>query len=140
MAQVNHSMCIGSPAPADWLGAAQYCIDVFHDLVDWIKPGKRFMELCERYVERAKSRSPELSPTWVLVHTCGFGDGPRMGYTRTETTDLVIEPTMVFTLKPRIPIKGTRPAAQFGDPILVTEIGARRLGRRPLVPLTAGIS
>jgi Xaa-Pro dipeptidase len=140
MAQVNHSMCIGAPAPADWLGAAQYCIDTFHDLVDWIKPGRRFIDLCERYVERAKRRSPELSPTWVLVHTCGFGDGPRMGYTRRETTDLVIEPSMVFTIKPRIPIRNTRPAAQFGDPVLVTDNGARRLGRRPLVPLTTGIS
>jgi Xaa-Pro dipeptidase len=140
MAQVNHSIAIGSPPPADWIDAANYCVDVFHELVDWVKPGRRFIDLCQRYVERAKARSPELSPTWVLVHTCGFGDGPRMGYTRTETTDLVIEPSMVFTLKPRIPIKGTRPAAQFGDPILVTDTGARRLGRRKLAPLSAGIS
>jgi Xaa-Pro dipeptidase len=138
MAQVNHSICVGSPAPADWLDAAKYCIDTFHDLVDWVRPGRRFIDLCRRYVERAKARSPELSPTWVLVHTCGFGDGPRMGYTRSETTDLVIEPSMVFTLKPRIPIKQTRPAAQFGDPILVTDTGARRLGRRSLAPITAG--
>jgi Xaa-Pro dipeptidase len=140
MAQVNHSICVGSPPPSDWLDAANYCVDVFHELVDWVKPGRRFIDLCQRYVERAKARSPELSPTWVLVHTCGFGDGPRMGYTRTETTDLVIEPSMVFTLKPRIPIKGTRPAAQFGDPILVTANGARRLGRRKLGPVAAGVS
>jgi Xaa-Pro dipeptidase len=140
MAQVNHSVCIGGPPPPDWLDAAQYCVDVFHELVEWIKPGRRFIDLCQKYVERAKARSPELSPTWVLVHTCGFGDGPRMGYTRTETTDLVIEPSMVFTLKPRIPIKGTRPAAQFGDPIVVTANGARRLGQRKLGPVTAGVS
>jgi Xaa-Pro aminopeptidase len=138
MAQVNQSICIGQPPPADWLDAAKYCIDTYHELVDGIRPGQRFMDLCRRYVERAKARSPELSPTWVLVHTCGFGDGPRMGYTRSETTDLVIEPTMVFTLKPRIPMKGARPAAQFGDPVLVTSNGARRLGKRKLAPITAG--
>lgn len=132
MAQVNHSIPVGGTPPADWAGAAAYCIDVFHELVEFIKPGKRFMDVCARYVERAKARSPELSPTWVLVHTCGLGDGPRMGLTRTETPDLVIEPGMVFTLKPRIPIKNTRPAAQFGDPILVTTTGARRLGTRTL--------
>jgi Xaa-Pro aminopeptidase len=137
MAQVNHSICVGGAPPADWADAAKYCIDVFHELVDWIKPGRRFMDLCERYVQRAKARSPELSPTWVLVHTCGFGDGPRMGFTRSETPDLVIEPSMVFTVKPRIPIKGIRPAAQFGDPILVTDTGARRLGTRPLAPRSA---
>ncbi len=132
MAQVNHSICIGQPPPADWADAGRYCLDVFHQLVDWIKLGRTFMDLCRFYAEKAKARTPELSPTWVLVHTCGFGDGPRMGATRTETTDLVIEPSMVFTLKPRIVIKGARPTAQFGDAILVTDRGAERLGTREL--------
>jgi Xaa-Pro dipeptidase len=135
-AQVNHSLCVGAPAPADWTGAAQYCIDVFHELVEWIKPGKQVMELCRLYAQRAKARSPELEPRWVLFHTAGLGDSPRMGLTRTETPDLVIEPTMVFTLKPRILIKGAKPTAQFGDPLLVTETGARRLGRRKLDVIT----
>lgn len=131
-AQVNHSFCIGSPAPADWAGAAKYCIDVFHELVEWIRPGKRVMELCQLYADKARARSPELVPRWVLFHTAGLGDSPRMGLLRTETPDLVIQPTMVFTLKPRIIIKGAQPTAQFGDPVLVTESGARRLGRRKL--------
>lgn len=130
--QVNHSFCIGSPAPADWAGAAQYCIDVFHELVEWIRPGKRVMDLCKVYADKAKARSPELAPRWVLVHTAGLGDSPRMGLLRTETPDLVIQPTMVFTLKPRILIKGAQPTAQFGDAVLVTERGARRLGKRTL--------
>lgn len=133
--QVNHSFCIGSPAPADWAGAAKYCIDVFHELVDWIRPGKRVMDLCRLYADRAKARSPELLPRWVLFHTAGLGDSPRMGLMRKETPDLLIEPTMVFTLKPRILIKGAQPTAQFGDPVLVTESGARRLGRRKLEAL-----
>lgn len=90
------------------------------------------MDLCRLYAERAVARTPALSPTWVLVHTCGLGDGPRMGPRRTETPNLVIEPTMVFTLKPRIVIPNVSPSVQFGDPILVTQNGARRLGRRPL--------
>jgi Xaa-Pro aminopeptidase len=137
-AQVNHSICIGNPTPADWRGAGQYCIDLFHELVNWIRPGRSFMDLCRFYAEKAKARSPELSPTWVLVHTAGFGDGPRMGATRTETTDLMIEPSMVFNLKPRIVIKGTRPAAQFGDGILTTARGAERLGTRTLELVTTG--
>jgi Xaa-Pro dipeptidase len=135
MAQVNHSIVIGQ-APAPWASTAKYCIDVLHELVEWIRPGRRFMDLCRLYAERAVARTPGLSPTWVLVHTCGLGDGPRMGAGRSETTDLIIEPSMVFTLKPRIVIPGVSPSVQFGDPILVTEQGARRLGRRPLVPIT----
>lgn len=136
MAQVNHSIVIGK-APAQWESTAKYCIDVLQELVEWIRPGRTFMQLCRLYAQRATARTPGLSPTWVLVHTCGLGDGPRMGPTRSETTDLVIEPTMVFTLKPRIVIPGVTPSVQFGDPILVTETGARRLGRRPLAPFVA---
>lgn len=132
MAQVNHSICIGQPAPADWQSARDYCVDLFHQLVAWIEPGRRFMDLCRLYVDRVNARDAQISPTGVLIHTCGFGDGPRMGLTRTETPDLVMEPGMVFTVKPRVVIRGTRPTAQFGDPILVTKTGARRLGNRNL--------
>ena len=136
MAQVNQSVCVGKPAPADWEGAAKYCIDTFHEMVDWIKPGKKYIDLCKFYVQRVQARSANLQPDWVLVHTCGLGDSPRMGTGRTETLDLVIEPTMVFTIKPRVLIEGTKPTAQFGDPLLVTERGAERLGTRKLEVLT----
>jgi Xaa-Pro aminopeptidase len=138
MAQVNQSICIGGPPPADWKDAATYCIELLEEMIDWIQPGKRYIDLCQLYADRAKARSPELSPTWVLLHTCGLGDSPRMGLLRTETRDLVIEPTMTFTIKPRIIIKGARPTAQFGDPIVVTERGARRLGKRKLEPIAVG--
>jgi Xaa-Pro aminopeptidase len=138
VAQVNHSICIGDDEPADWRGAGQFCIDLFHQMVEWIRPGRTFIDLCRLYVDRVKARDPQLSPTWVLVRTCGFGDGPRMGLTRSETPDLVIEAGMVFTIKPRVPIKDTRPTAQFGDPILVTDGGAKRLGTRPLSLITTG--
>lgn len=136
MAQVNHSIVIGK-APASWQSTATHCIDVLNELVGWIRPGRTFMDLCRLYAARATARTPGLSPTWVLVHTCGLGDGPRMGVTRSETIDLVIEPAMVFTLKPRIVIPGMTPSVQFGDPILVTDTGARRLGRRSLTPFSA---
>lgn len=136
MAQVNQSICIGRPEPADWRPAATYCIDLLDEMVEWIRPGKRFIDLCQFYADRAKARSPELSPSWVLIHSCGLGDSPRMGLLRTETRDLVIEPTMTFTLKPRIIVKGTRPTAQFGDPVVVTSTGARRLGKRRIEPVT----
>jgi hypothetical protein len=46
---------------------------------------------------------------------------------------------MVFTIKPRIVIKGVEaPTAQFGDGVVVTATGARRLGKRPLEILSLG--
>ncbi len=136
MAQVNHSICVGRPEPSDWQDAAKYCIDTYEELVAWIKPGRKMIDLCNLYAQKAKARSPELSPTWVLTHNCGLGDGPRMGVSRDETLDLVIEPTMCFDIKPRIIIKGTKPTAQFGDPVVVTTTGARRLGKRKLEVIT----
>jgi hypothetical protein len=61
-----------------------------------------------------------------------------MGAGRKETVDLVIESTMCFDIKPRIIAKGTKPTVQFGDPVVVTETGARRLGRRKLEPMVVG--
>ncbi|MCZ6753331.1 MAG: hypothetical protein O7E51_16085, partial [Acidobacteria bacterium] len=69
----------------------------------------------------------------------GWGDGPRFGVGRMEgLDDLLIEAGMVFTMKPNVPIRDTSPAAQFGDAVLVTENGARRLGKRKLEVITAG--
>jgi Xaa-Pro aminopeptidase len=138
MAQVNQSICVGRPEPADWNDAAKYCLETYHELVDWIRPGKRYIDLCEHYARKARARSPELEPSWVLIHSCGLGDGPRMGAGRTETLDLELEPTMCFDIKPRILVKGTKPTVQFGDPVVVTATGARRLGTRPLEPLVVG--
>lgn len=137
MAQVNHSFVVGGPAPADWASAARYCADTFDELLGAIKPGQPFLEVSRLYARRAQARSPELEPRWVLLHTCGLGDGPRMGLMRDEARDLLIEPGMVFTVKPRILVKGAKPTAQYGDPVLVTASGARRLGKRRLGPEAA---
>ncbi|MDH3352371.1 MAG: hypothetical protein OEM51_12560, partial [Gammaproteobacteria bacterium] len=66
--------------------------------------------------------------------------GPRMGPTRPdENGDLVIQPGMVFTIKPRFAIAGVEtPSAQFGDAVLITENGAERLGRRKPEVITLG--
>ncbi|MCZ6492401.1 MAG: M24 family metallopeptidase [Acidobacteria bacterium] len=141
--QINHSFLLGSPAPADWPAAAEYCIDILHSLVDWITPGKSFKDLCEFYAQRRQGRpgaAPSEAPSGsVLVRLSGWGDGPRFGVGRMEgLDDLLIEAGMVFTMKPNVPIRDTSPAAQFGDAVLVTENGARRLGKRKLEVITAG--
>lgn len=133
--QVNHSVCLGHPAPADWHSTAQYCLDVFHELVAWIAPGKGYKEFCDFYLSKVKSRGVTGG---VVLHTAGGGDGPRSGPNRKEGSDLVFEPGMIFTVKPSVPLKHGGGIAQFGDPVLVTKRGARRLGRRKLDVVTLG--
>ncbi len=139
LSQVNHSMCLGPQAPADWESSFRFCVDLFHTLVDWIKPGRSFTDFGNFYRRKVEERGEYAGG--VVFHSAGpMGDGPRMGPNRAdENLDLVLMPGMVFTIKPRIPIKGVAaPAAQVGDPVLVTETGAERLGRRQLDVITLG--
>jgi len=129
--QVNHAMCVGTPPPKNWESAFQYVVEIFHALVDYAKPGVSFQEYSEFYRRKVEDRGKGY---WgVVFHTGGAsGDGPRMGPTRPdENGDLIVLPGMVFTIKPRFVIDGVEsPSAQFGDPVLITETGAERLGRR----------
>ncbi len=138
--QCNHSFLLGSPAPADWSSAAQYCIDLYNGLVDWIAPGKSFTDLTEFYRQQVQQRAGENARVGgVMVHTGGYGDGPRLGPGRTEgLDDLLIETGMIFTMKPSVPIRDLNQSAQFGDAVVVTESGARRLGKRKLEVITVG--
>jgi Xaa-Pro aminopeptidase len=136
--QVNHSVLVGSPGPANWESSAKYCIELFHDLLAWIAPGKSYREFMEFY--GARQAATGMKPRGVMLHTSGYGDGPRSGPgDREEGLDLFFETGQVFDMKAEIMIKGAEPAeAQFGDGVVVTERGARRLGARELALVTLG--
>jgi Xaa-Pro aminopeptidase len=138
--QVNHAMCIGPDVPANWESAFKYVVEIFHALVDYAKPGLSFQEYGEFYRKKVEEKGQGY---WgVVFHTGGAsGDGPRMGPTRPdENGDLVVLPGMVFTIKPRFVIEGVdKPSAQFGDPVLITDKGAERLGRREPELLILGV-
>jgi Xaa-Pro aminopeptidase len=136
--QVNHSVLLGSPAPADWAAAGQYCLDLFHTLLDRVAPGKSIKEFCDFTGEKLKARGVA-KPGGVLIHSGGLADLPRCGPGRMEGGDLVFQAGMVFDLKPGVPVKQTPTPAEFGDSIVVTEKGARRLGKRKMELVTLGV-
>jgi Xaa-Pro dipeptidase len=136
--QVNHSVLLGSPAPADWASAGQYCLDLFHDLFNRVVPGKSIKEFCDYCGEKLKARGVA-RPGGVLIHSGGLADLPRCGPGRMEGgDDLVFQTGMVFDLKPSVPVRGTPTPAEFGDSLVVTEKGARRLGKRKMELVTLG--
>jgi Xaa-Pro aminopeptidase len=136
--QVNHSVLLGSPAPADWTAAGQYCLDLFQTLLDRVAPGKSVKEFCEFCGEKLKARGVA-RPGGVLIHSGGLADLPRCGPGRMEGgDDLVFQAGMVFDLKPSVPVKQTPTPAEFGDSIVVTEKGARRLGKRKMELIALG--
>ena len=129
--QVNHSVLIGSKGPADWPDAAKYCIDVFHALLDQIAPGKSMKEVADFYGQKFEKQSGRAMVGGVNFHFDGYGDLPRFGPRSGQGTDgVAYQAGMVLDLKPSIVVKGTPVFAQFGDSVLVTEKGARRLGKR----------
>ncbi len=139
--QVNQTMCVGRPEPANWESTFRYNMELFESLLDWAKPGRTFADYSLFYKEEVDKRIAKVGGkpyVGVVFHTGGaLGDGPRMGWSRDdENSDLVIEPGMVFSIKPRVPIPGLEtPSTQIGDGVLITENGAQRLGRRKLEPI-----
>jgi len=144
--QVNQTICVGRPAPANFVSTFNYNIELFEELLEGAKPGRSFADFSAFYKQRidqwvAGPGHGGNTYFGVVFHTAGAsGDGPRMGWGRDEeNSDLVIEPGMVFTMKPRVPIPGVdTPNSQIGDAVLITDTGAVRLGRRKLEPITIG--
>lgn len=126
--QVNHSVVVGSPAPADWDAAAKDSIDTFNEMVALIAPGKMVKEICAPYDQRLVARGEK--PGALVIHSGGLGTLPRGG-SAGAVGQIVLQAGMVFDVKPAFRLKNAG-TAQFGDSIVVTENGARRLGKREM--------
>jgi len=128
--QVNHSVLVGAPAPEDWETVGQYCLETFHAVVAAIAPGKTIGEVCLIHDERQRARGQRGGG--VLFHSAELRTGSdRAG------ADVVLQPGMVFDIKPTFLMKSGLPI-QFGESVVVTENGARRLGTRELKLTTVG--
>jgi Xaa-Pro aminopeptidase len=126
--QVNHSVVVGSPAPADWDAAAKDSLDSFEEMVAAIAPGKMVKEICAAYDKRLVARGDK--PGALVIHSGGLGTLPRGG-SAGAVGQIVLHAGMVFDVKPAFRLK-TGGTAQFGDSVVVTENGARRLGKREM--------
>jgi Xaa-Pro aminopeptidase len=127
--QVNHSILIGSPAPAGWADAAQASVDTFHEMVALIAPGKTVADICAPYDKRLVARGDK--PGQLVIHSGGLGTLPRGGSSG-DVGKMVLQAGMVFDVKPNFNLKDGS-SVQFGDSIVITESGARRLGTRKMV-------
>ena len=127
--QTNQSVLLG-PATDDWVSMSQYCLDTFHIVMDAIVPGKTIRETLAVYDQRLIEKGEK--PGGLIIHSGGLGDLPRTG-SDGEGSDVVLEPGMVFDIKPEFRVKG-RGVVQIGDSVVVTAKGARRLGKRDMKP------
>ena len=91
--QVNHSMLIGSPAPADWADAAKASVDTFHDMLALVAPGKTVADICAPYDKRLVARGERAGA--LVIHSGGLGTLPRGGSSG-EVGKMVLQAGMVF--------------------------------------------
>jgi Xaa-Pro aminopeptidase len=137
-AQSNHSILTGAKNADQYRAAMNVAIETYSHLLEWIKPGKTIGEFLDEFVRFADSRGGKGGG--VVIHTNGLGqDRPRVGPApNVRDREMVIQPGFTFSIKPQIDMKATGMRAQVGDPLTVSEHGARRLGHRKLEPCITG--
>jgi Xaa-Pro aminopeptidase len=137
-AQCNHSILVGRRGAEAYRDSMQRAVEVFEHLVAWLRPGVSVRQFLAEY-EWAATRRRGVAGS-VVMHTCGLGsDRPRVGVGgQANSVDWLIEPGWTFTIKTHFRQADTRVATQVGEPVTVTQTGARRLGHRDLVPIVTG--
>lgn len=136
-AQCNHSILVGRQGEDAYRTAMDAAVEVFLELVEWIRPGVTIVELLSYYEQRSVSRRAT-ARGGVLIHTCGLGaDRPRTGIGQ-PAMDWVLEPGWTFTIKCTLRMDDSGVSALVGEPLTITESGAHRLGKRQLVPIATG--
>jgi len=134
-AQAVSPMVVGKPKE-DYEAMIQISRACFEAILDEMKPGVRFGSLFDTYRETVEQRGKG-KYLWnhPMMHARGLGDdGPALlGNKDVERfSKMKLEAGMAFILKPQVRTAQGKGRASIGDTVVVTEDGARRLGKREL--------
>lgn len=115
--------------------------EVFDNLMGYLKPGVTVKELSEAAAEIGRKASPKSGPianakTKLTMHGRGAGDdGPIITNHARDPEQLAVQlqENMVFIFKPsaETPDDTNKYICTWGDTVVVTKNGGRRLGKRP---------
>ena len=114
---------------------------VFEHLMEYLKPGITVRELAEQAKEAGRRAAPNGGPaagakTKLTMHGRGAGDdGPIITDHARDPEQLAVElqENMVFIFKPAAEVGegASKSICTWGDTVVVTPKGGRRLGKRP---------
>jgi len=137
-AQCNHSILVGSKNADVYREAMDGAIATFREMVAWVRPGRTVGEFLTEFQRLAETHGG--TGYSVTMHTNGLGfDRPRVGPGPfVKDADWVIQPGWTFTIKTHVKNKRSGLTGLVGEPITVSESGARRLGHRDLAPVVTG--
>jgi len=137
IAQTIQAACLGKIAP-DLKRAFDVSVEIFDDLVSYMKPGATFRQVIAHYQKRV--REAGCIPKGMLLHGRGIGeDRPQVtgeadvGYTTAQYTmhlDLPLVEGNVMVLKPGAMVSDAPDSIRCGDTVVIEAKGARRLGKR----------
>lgn len=121
--------------------------EIYHRLLEILKPGVTVGELAEKtqkfVVDAVPSKGPAAGSTGRLnMHGRGQGDdGPLItpSQTRPEQLAVALQENMAFIFKPAVISADERHEAVWGDTIIITPKGGRRLGSRPHGLMISGL-
>ena len=134
-AQAVSPLFLGKP-PAEYQRMVELSAQCFGAILQRMRPGATFGELFDVYTETIE-RVGQGKYVWShpMMHARGLGDdGPALlGDKDLERFRRIeLQAGMVFILKPQVRAAGGKDRASIGDTVVVTEGGARRLGKREL--------
>jgi Xaa-Pro aminopeptidase len=137
IAQTIQAACLGKIAP-DLKRAFDVSVEIFDDLVAFMKPGVTYRQVIAHYQQRV--REAGCIPKGMLLHGRGIGeDRPQVtgeadvGYTTAQYTmhlDIPLVEGNVMVLKPGAMVSDAPDSIRCGDTVVIETKGARRLGKR----------
>ncbi|HEY1269820.1 MAG TPA: M24 family metallopeptidase [Candidatus Binatia bacterium] len=137
IAQTIQAACLGKIAP-DLKRAFDVSVEIFDDLVAYMKPGATYRQVIAHYQQRV--REAGCIPKGMLLHGRGIGeDRPQVtgeadvGYTTAQYTmhlDIPLVEGNVMVLKPGAMVSDAPDSIRCGDTVVIEAKGARRLGKR----------
>ena len=134
-AQAVSPLSLGRPA-AEYQRMIELSAECFDSVFRGMRPGATFGALFDLYTETIR-RAGASKYAWShpMMHARGLGDdGPALLGDRDleRFRRIELQAGMVFILKPQVRAAGGKERASIGDSVVVTESGARRLGKREL--------
>ncbi len=131
IAQIDQTFALGT-VTAERKDAMKLAFEAFDKVMDALKPGVTVRELIA--TASLAAQGGRLT-TGLGGHGRGTGDdGPLLVARRAEDSavlDTVIEEDCCFVVKPSAQYDGEADYARWGDTVVVTATGAKRLGTRP---------
>ena len=137
IAQTVQAACLGK-IPAELKRAFDVSVEIFDDLVAFMKPGVTFRAVIARYQNLVRASGH--IPKGMLLHGRGIGeDRPQVtgeadvGYSTAQYTmhlDIPLVEGNVMVLKPGAMPADAPDSIRCGDTVVIEAKGARRLGKR----------